>query len=166
MWVIFIFLQLTWHFLDFKIEYGNSVCWPNNKRINYLTNSARDLFAVFRFWYLDKHVCRKLPTGGLRILDERERDGIEEIRDAPVRQMKWADTIFCLYLNFLSPQSKRSIILVTLSPTRERIAKSPRWRRSISHRWNGTERAPQKRRGHVWLKCENVLTREKWCFDH
>ena len=30
----FIFLRLTWKFLDFESERGCSICWPNNKMIN------------------------------------------------------------------------------------------------------------------------------------
>ena len=30
----FIFLRLTWEFLDLESERGGSVCWPNNKIID------------------------------------------------------------------------------------------------------------------------------------
>ena len=40
------FLRLTWEFLDLEIEFGGSVCWPNNKISQY--NVMLQLFYFFQ----------------------------------------------------------------------------------------------------------------------
>ena len=69
----FIFIRLTWEFLDFESECGGSVYWPNNKIIDSSSQSKSKILNIYILPFI--FACTCVSPMCLRALGKTSTEG-------------------------------------------------------------------------------------------